>query len=207
MKKEKLNYYDEFIKITKCIGESTILLKQLISNYDLKKVEEYSNKVHYLENQSDNIVHSVRKYLISDFLPPIDREDIGLLLHKLDNVEDEIDELVKNFDILNITEIKKKELSEYMVLLQDASIQITKVFKRLYSKKNEKEIHEETIRLNNIEDEADKLYEKFMRELYKKEKDAITIMKWTTLYNCLEELFDEYENVADCVDDILIKNS
>ena len=46
-----------------------------------------------------------------------------------------------------------------------------------------------------------------MEELYKKSNDAIDIIKWTTIYNGFEYLFDSYENVADLIEDIMVKNS
>ena len=107
MKKNKLNYYDEFIKMIEIIERTTVLLKDLIDNYNFDSLEEKNNLIHDLEHEADKIVFDVRNYLISDFLPPIDREDIGILLHILDNVEDEIDEIAKNFYILNVKSIKE----------------------------------------------------------------------------------------------------
>ena len=43
--------------------------------------------VRKLEHEADNIVHKMRNYLIKDFLPPIDREDISLIINKLDKLE------------------------------------------------------------------------------------------------------------------------
>ena len=205
MKKIKINYFEEFIKMTEIIEESTNIFIELMENYSTKNLEKVNENIHKLENDSDHIVHNVRNYLISDFLPPIDREDIGLLLHKLDNVEDGLDEITKNFYILNITEMKEKPLKEYIELLKEASKMIKKVFENLSNPKDKGKLLESIIHINEIEDKADKVYEKYIRKLYEKETNSIEVIKWTTIYNGFEYLFDNYETVADCIEDIIIK--
>ena len=205
MRKEKLNYYEEFIKMTEIIDETTNIFKDLMENYSTKILEEKNIEIHNLEHESDKIVHKVRSYLISDFLPPIDREDVGLLLHKLDNVEDELDEISKNFDILNIKEVREKPLQEYIELLKEASEKNKEVFSNLSNNKNRKYLLKVTIELDEIEDKADRVYEKYMKLLYEQEKDPIEVIKWTTIYNGFESLFDNYETVANCIEDIIIK--
>ena len=127
-KKTKLNYFDEFIKVTEWIKESTDILEDLMDDYSVDKLKESTEKIHKFENQSDDTMHEIRKYLISDFLPPIGRDSIGELTHKLDDIEDEVDEIAKNFLIMDIEEIDKKVVSEYVKLLDEASEQLTEMF-------------------------------------------------------------------------------
>lgn len=207
MKKLKMNYFDEFIKMAEYIQESTNIFNDLINNFSTKKLKEANIVIHELENKSDNIVHDIRNYIITDFLPPIDRSDIGLLLHKVDNIEDEIDEIAKNLLILDIKNINKSIAKKYSALLTEESKQLIEIFTNLNNIKNKKIVIDSIIKINEIEDEADRFYEKCMKNLYKNEKDAIEVIKWTTIYNCFESLFDYYENVADCISDIIVKNS
>lgn len=202
-----MNYFDEFIKMAEYIQESTNIFNDLINNFSTKKLKEANIVIHELENKSDNIVHDIRNYIITDFLPPIDRSDIGLLLHKVDNIEDEIDEIAKNLLILDIKNINKSIAKKYSALLTEESKQLIEIFTNLNNIKNKKIVIDSIIKINEIEDETDRFYEKCMKNLYKNEKDAIEVIKWTTIYNCFESLFDYYENVADCISDIIVKNS
>lgn len=206
MKKEKLNYFKEFIKITEYIDESTQILIKLIEGFTPDELYRAGREIHQLENYCDSIVHHIRQYLITDFLPPIDREDIGTLLHKLDNVEDCLDEIVNNFITLNITSIKKRELNQYENLLQEGTKYLKDVFQKLQEINKKDVISEKSVRLNELEEKADTLYEQNMRKLYKEEKNAIEVIKWTEIYKGLEDLFDNYEQVADCIEDIMIKS-
>ena len=83
-KKEDYNYFNEFIKVTGYIVESSNTLKDIMENFNYEKLNTDIHEVHRLENESDKIVHKMRGYLIKDFLPPIDREDIAEIINKLD---------------------------------------------------------------------------------------------------------------------------
>ena len=96
-KKAEYCYFTEFINNSNYIVESAEILKETLENYDVKKLEENINRVHKLENEADRALHKMRNYLIKDFLPPIDREDIVLIGHRLDDIEDCIDEILINY--------------------------------------------------------------------------------------------------------------
>ena len=63
-KKEKYNYFEEFIKITEYIEESTNILKELMNNYTIENLDKSIEEIHKLEHSSDRVVHKMRKYLI-----------------------------------------------------------------------------------------------------------------------------------------------
>ena len=101
-KKEKYNYFEEFIKITEYIEESSNKLKELMNDYNVENLDRSIEEIHKLEHSSDKVVHKMRENLIKDFLPPIEREDIAVIVNKLDDIEDGIDEIAIDFKILNI---------------------------------------------------------------------------------------------------------
>lgn len=207
MKKEKLNYFDEFINNTDYISKSSKILIDVTKNYSTTKLLESSEEVHKLENKADEAVHKLIRYLITDFLPPIDREDISVIVNQLDDIEDYIDEVLINFKILNITEIKEGQLNEYDELLEQASKNLIKLFNNLKNFKNKDLIFEEIINISKIEEQADRCFENNMEKLYKEEQNPIEVIKWTTIYNSFENIFDAYESVIDSIEDIMVKNS
>jgi len=203
---EIYDYFKEFMLLSDYIVESAHTLKDIIENFDLEKLDEDISQVHKLENEADEIVHKMRNYLVKDFLPPIDREDIALIVNKLDNIEDGIDEILINVKILNIIDIKKEviELIDILVLCCEA---VKETFSNFQNFKNTDLIKRKVIYVNNLEEEGDRVYERLMMLLYKNEKDAISLVKWTNIYNCLEETIDKCEEVGDCIEDVIMKNS
>lgn len=205
-KKDEYNYFDEYIKGAEIVVESSKLLKGALENYDLKTVENEISKVHKLENDADKIIHDMRNYLIKDFLPPIDREDIVILGHRLDDVEDYIDEILINFNILNIESVREDAL-EFASLVIEASEAVKEALEFFKNFKKVEPIKEKVIAINILEDKGDRLYEKVMKKLYSEEKNAIEIIKWTTIYDCFENAMDACESIADEMADIIMKNS
>ena len=205
-KKENYNYFNEFITVTNYIVESANTLKNIMENFNLEKLNTDIHEVHRLENEADKIVHIMRNNLIKDFLPPIDREDIALIINKLDNIEDGIDEILINVKILDITEIKP-EVIELIDILVMCCVAVKDVFVNFNNLKNIELIIQKVIQINKLEEIGDKAYEKLVTLLYKNEKNPINLIKWTNIYNCLEETIDSCEAIGDCIEDVVMKNS
>ena len=205
-KKEEYNYFDEFVTNSNYIVSSAELLKETLSSYNTEKLTENIVKVHKLENEADKTLHKMRNYLIKDFLPPIDREDIILIGHRLDDVEDCIDELLINFNILNILNVRE-DVNEFTDLLIECANSVKDALENFKNSKKADIVKEKVIAINVLEEKGDKLFEKAMKKLYKEESNPVEIIKWTTIYNCLENTTDACERIADSLEDVIMKNS
>ncbi len=205
-KKEEYNYFNEYVKNSKYIVESAEILKETVSNYSQEVLQENITKVHKLENDADKTLHNMRAFLIKDFLPPIDREDIVLIGHRLDDIEDFIDEILINFNILNISKVREDVL-EFTEILIECANSVKDALENFENFKKADVVKEKTIAINVLEEKADRMYEKAMKNLYKEEKDPVEIIKWTTIYNCMENTTDACERIADSLEDVVMKNS
>lgn len=205
-KKEEYNYFDEFINNSNYIVKSAEILRETLDDYTQEKLNENRLKVHELEHKADLNLHSMRNYLIKDFLPPIEREDIILIGHRLDDIEDNIDEILINFDILNILEIRK-DLIEFTDLLIKCCNSVKEILVSLKNFKKIDFIKEKVIEINHLEEQGDKLYEENMKKLYRETNNQIDIIKWTTIYNCFENAVDACERIGDGIEDVIMKNS
>lgn len=205
-KKESYNYFDEFLRLADYIVRSANTLRGLMEDFDVDKLHRNIGEVHRLEHESDEIVHKMRSYLIKDFLPPIDREDIALIINKLDNIEDGIDEILINIRIQDIKEIKL-EVIEIIDILVKCCDAVKEMFKDFSNLKNTEQIKQKVIKINKYEELGDRAYEKLISILYRNESDPITLIKWTNIYNCLEQTIDSCEEIGDCVEDVIMKNS
>lgn len=205
-KKEEYCYFSEFINNSGFILTSAEILKETVADYTVEKLQENITKVHKLENDADKALHKMRNYLIKDFLPPIDREDIVLIGHRLDDVEDCIDEILINFNILNIKTMRD-DVVEFADLLIECTKSVKEAFEDFRNFKKADDVKSKVIAINELEEKADKLYEKVMRKLYTEENDPIEIIKWTTIYGCLENTTDACERVGDSIEDVIMKNS
>lgn len=206
MKKENFNYYDNFINSTNYAYEEMKLIKEYFKNFNADNASEIENKVHYFENEADKVLHNSLNYLVRDFIPPIDREDIINLLHQLDDVVDCVDEIAIDVNIYNIEHLRE-DINDYMELLEQGVEALVELTKKMKIAKSRDDIKELIVTINNIEDDGDKLFQASMKELYKNEKNAIEVNKWTIIYSRLEDCFDRLEDVSDFIDEIVMKNT
>ena len=208
MKEKKLpkfNYYDEFIKNVDIALKISEILKDFIENFDNYKAKEIEQTVHKLEIEADDNLHCLLTFLVKDFLPPIEREDIILLTKKIDDVIDYIDETVIAFNIFNVTSLRD-DISEFIEMLNKMCIIEKEMIQKFKSSKKYEEVDELVIQINNLEEEGDRLYEKSIRKLFK-EENVLEIIKWEKIYTYLENCFDSIESVADTVSEVVMKNS
>ena len=205
-KKDNYDYFDEYIYMVEYIVKSAEILKDVFQNFQVDSLEEKMNQVHLLENSADRVLHKMRNYLVKDFLPPIDREDLAMIGHKLDDIEDGIDEVVINMKILNVTEIKP-EVNEFIDLLISCCQAVRDLFSDFKNFKDLPLMKKKVIEINKQEEKGDRIFERLMASLYKEEKDPITLIKWTKIYNCIEKTVDSCEEIGDCIEDVILKNS
>lgn len=205
-KKETYNYYDEFIKSSEYIVKSATILKDTIQEYNTGNLEKNIVEVHKLENEADNALHKMRNYLVKDFLPPIDREDIILIGHKLDDIEDHIDEILINLNIYNIEKIRE-EMIEFTEILLEACESVKHALEEFKNSKKFDIVKQKTIEINQLEEKGDRIFEKAMKKLYSTEKDSLEVIRWTEMFRCLENAVDSCEHLADSIEDVIMKNS
>lgn len=206
MKKKRLNYFDEFLKeVDYSIECSNLLLKNL-KQFDKKNMQENIEEMHRLEHEADKSKHEMMDFLLKDFLPPIEREDIINISHRIDNVTDFTEEILINLDIFNVENIEEDAVrcAEFLVKCCDNLKILLGEFENFKKSKN---IRNEIIEINRLEGEGDKLYAECMKKLYSEKRNAIDIIIWTKIYNCFEKCFDACESIADYVETVIMKNS
>jgi uncharacterized protein Yka (UPF0111/DUF47 family) len=206
MKKEELNYYDEFINMSKYAVEISQTFNSLIQSYNYDETREQEKKVHEKEHEADRNQHKILNYLIKDFVPPIEREDIINVTRKLDDVIDNIDEVMIDLDILTVRNLRQ-DITKYGELLEVATNKMRDLFVAFKDMKNYDEVKKLVVALNGVEEQGDKLFQQSIRELYSEEKDAIEVIRWTAIYNKLEDCFDSVEHVSECIDETFMKNA
>lgn len=205
-KKNEFNYFDEFAKSANLAKEAATELKRYILDFNSTTSEAEMRKIHEIENKADRNLHALKNYLLKDFLPPIDREDILEISHAIDDLVDGIDEVVIDINIFNITRATEN-MKTLITLLEKATGIVYDLVLELKNIKKIKEIKDKVIEVNRIEEQADRLYEKSIRELYRNDKEPVQVIKWTNIYGTVENCFDACEKIAECIDNVLVKNS
>ncbi|MGQ0624194.1 MAG: DUF47 domain-containing protein [Sporichthyaceae bacterium] len=155
------------------------------------------------EHASDEITHGIMKEVNSSFITPFDREDIYRLASSLDDVMDAIEAAVDLVVLYNISELPSG-LADQVEVLERAAEITAAAMPRLKAMKN---MREYWIEINRLENAGDAVYRRLLAKLYSGEFDALTVMKLKEVVDQLEAAADAFENVANTVESIAVKES
>lgn len=200
----KFNYYDEFIKNADIALQMSEILKDFLSNYNISEAEEIKEKIHKLENDADENLHYINNYLVKDFLPPIDREDIVSLVNEIDDAIDGIDEIVIKLDIFNIIELRE-DVYNFIDVINRLCITQKEILNKFKTNKKYDEVNQLVIKVNHLEEEGDKLYQQGIKTLFQG-TDPIEMVKWEKIYAALENCIDSFEKAANTIGKIVMIN-
>ena len=175
-----------------------------MNSYDKNTLEKQTEEIHDIEHRSDLIKHEIMANLVKEFLPPIEREDITNIIHYLDNVVDNIEDILVKMYILNLDSVTDEAL-EFSKLIVSCVDMLSKCVEEFSNYKKSKKLKELIVEVNSIEEEGDRLYIKTMRDLYKNDNTDY-IIRWSKIYGLIEKGLDSCETVADELEVVMLKN-
>ena len=199
-------YFENFVESTALSKKAAVYLVECLENYKAESIETMLEKMHEIEHSADVKKHEMSEALAKAFVTPVDREDLDMLSHNLDQVTDKIEEILQKFYIYNIQSVDApvvefaKEIVKSCELLCDLMAEFEN-FKR------SKKIRELIIELNDVEEECDRLYLSSMHALTKNPTDALTVVSLHNIYDCFESCADACEHVSECVGTVIMNNT
>lgn len=198
------SFLPQFARAAETIVEAAIALDQLAA--DFTDVELKVAKIKHLEHEGDQVAHQTFALLSRTWITPIDREDIHALVKALDDVLDFIDAAANRFVLYKIPEPRPGLKQATEIVVQSARA-IQRAMGLLGDLKHSAAILEICVEINRLENEADTLNRISIGRLFDTEKDPITLLKWKEIYEVLEEATDRCEDVANVLEQIVLKSS
>lgn len=205
-KKKKFDYYDAFETQASIAVKEARLLNQIVSDFDsVDDVEACLERAHALEREADEVCHSISDVLISDFVTPIDREDIISIAQSLDEVIDRTEEIIQRFYMYDI-HFMHEDACTFAKLIVRSCEALSEAMEDFRNCKKSDKFKALVYRVNELEDEADELYIKIIRDLYTKEREhPMRVMVWTRLFDIMEDCVDQCELVATKMNTVMVK--
>ena len=202
-KKQDSFYFDNFIACAEDSCKAAEMLKEALENF---QPDSLLDRLHEIEHSADIKKHEVLDRLAKEFIPPIEREDIVSLSQNIDNITDKVEDVMLRVYMNNVQEIEPGALRMTDVVIRccQAVRELLEEFKDFKRSKNLKSL---IIRINDLEEESDRLFILSVRQLYVESKDPIRIIAWRDIFIYLERCADACEHVADVVESVVMKNS
>ena len=199
-------YFDNFVASSKLSREAAGYLVGCLENYDANQIEQMLKTMHDIENRADAKKHEMNAALAKAFVTPVDREDLDMLSHQIDDVTDIIEEVLQKFYIHDVQTILPTAVTFAKNIVRSCEL-LCDLMGEFENFKRSKKIHSLIVELNDVEEECDQLYLSSMRELTKNPTDALLTIFWHEIYDSLEACADACEHVSECVGTVIMKNT
>ena len=195
-------FFALFLKQVEIISEAARLLMDGTRSGN-SQLNSANRKINSLEREGDELIHDVFKRLNQPFITPLDPEDIHSIASRLDDVLDGIEDASHRMTAYQLEPIPPTVVKLAEIIF-DCAVSFQTAFEAL---NEDKPFMESCIEINRLEDSADQLMREAVAQLFRTEKDAIALIKLKEVYDILEETIDRCEDVADVLQNVLVKNS
>jgi len=169
---------------------------------DFSRIAEGRKRIKEIEHRGDEIVHRLYDVLNQSFVTPIAKEDIAALASRLDDVLDYIHAAATRIAIYEIDR-PTKPMVEFGDVILKAAEQLRDGMNAVKDRKKDA-VLVCTIEVNRLENLADDVLTVSLGELLKT-GDPVRIIKLKEIYETLEIVTDRCEDVANILEDIVVK--
>jgi uncharacterized protein Yka (UPF0111/DUF47 family) len=201
-------FFDLFEELADKAVEAAGLLVDLGTNYSA--LPQISEQLRMLEEDADSIVHQIIQGLYYDHTRVTEEKgDIRYFAHNLDNVIDGVEKAVVRLSFTQRQEAPES-VTDFSPIIKEASEEIRTAVKCLRALKCEESILEACcIRINELENEADKVNRKRLRILMttpvEDPNELLDRLLLKEIVEILEDTMDQCEDVANILETFRLK--
>lgn len=199
-------YFDNFIECASLAKKAANYLVECLENYDASNLTKMLKEMHFFEHSADKKKHEMNEKLAKAFVTPVEREDLDMLSHELDNVLDTLEEVLQKMYIYDVKTIEPSAITYANNIVKVCGL-LCDIMAEFENFKKSKKIHSLIVECNDVEEECDKLYLSSMHDITKNTTDVLTTIAWYKIYDCFEACADACEHVGESVGSIIMKNT
>jgi uncharacterized protein len=155
------------------------------------------------ENEGDRITHDIVQRLNTNFVTPIDREDIYGLATALDDVVDYIEEAADFLGLYKI-EAPMDQALDLAEVLVSSCVQLSEALDNL---RGFSDLEKYWVEIHRLENEGDRISRDAVASLFSNGIDPMVVIRWKDIFAVLERAIDATETAAHILEGIVIKNS
>ncbi|MBQ2253235.1 MAG: DUF47 domain-containing protein [Clostridia bacterium] len=199
-------FFVNFVEAAEIAKDTAAMLRDLLNNFEADTLSDKLSEIHALESRGDAKKHEMIAELVRAFITPIEREDILALSQNIDDVTDGIEDIAIHLYTHCITTIRP-EAQEFSALLVRACGLMVEMLAEFKNFKKSTTLADYIRKINDVEEEGDRIYREATRRLFAEEKDPVAVIAWRELFVFFEKSCDTIEHVADIVESTIIANS
>ena len=207
MPKEE-RFHELLDKDTQHLLSSARLFVEIAKSTSLDDRKAKVAQLKALEHEGDIITRDIFNALNSTFITPLDREDIRTIATDLDDILDYMEGVAQYLILFEIKE-SPEPLRKFAEIIVSMVEEIHKATGWVWDLSNEKQIQERNVRVSDLENQADILYNTLIADLFRGAdgKTPVEILKWKEIYQGLEDACDECKEFTHVLGNVVIKNA
>jgi predicted phosphate transport protein (TIGR00153 family) len=197
-------FFDLFRRDAANLREGALALQELIENYE--DVEKKYERIKGIEHAGDDITHEIITKLRDTFITPLEREDIHGLASGLDDVLDCIEGVASRMCYFRLAR-PTPEVKKLVDVIRKA---VEQIFEAINNLETLGHCHAFCKQINILEYEADVICREAIADLFVKAETPAEIkdlIKLKEIYTRLEVAADRCEDVANVIEEIIVKSS
>jgi predicted phosphate transport protein (TIGR00153 family) len=169
-------------------------------------IDAYCKEIFQREAEADEVTRQVLVAVRRTFITPFDRTDIQDLVTSMDDAIDQMNKTAKTIVTFEVRAFEPcmQQMSE--IIVQSAQLILEAVPLLSSIGTNAGHLNTLTTKLINIEEEADEVYNRGLKELFlaNREGDAMSFVVGSQLYDHLEKVVDRFEDVANEISSLVV---
>jgi hypothetical protein len=197
-------FFDLFEQHAERTREAAALLAAMLR--DGADPERHAARVKDVEHRGDEITHTVIERLHQTFITPMDRDDIHLLISRMDDVLDLIDASSERIWLYGIRTMQP-EAREFADVLEKAVEELVGAVRVLRDLKDRARLIAHCTEINRLENAGDAILRRAVARLFNESVDPIHVIKWKEIYDNLEDAIDRCEDVANVIEGVALEYS
>ena len=197
-------FFELFEQQTAVIKKGLDLFELLLREYSRRG--ELTKQIKDVENDADAVAHQIYRLLNNTFVTPFDREDIQLLVDRMDDVMDLLEKASTRMKIYDLP-APPVNIGEMITILQKAFDKLSSAVGMLKNWKYREAIFQICVEVNSLENQGDTLLRGSLERLFKEASDPFYVIKAKEIYESIEDAIDRCENISNVIETIIIKNA
>lgn len=204
--KKDNNYFNSFVELAGYSCKAANLLNEIMNKFNADELSAKMKEMHDIEHSGDEARHIIIKKLAREFITPIEREDIMAMSDAIDNVTDTIEDVLMRMYMYNITTVRAHAIEMTEVIVKCCN-SLKLALDEFYNFRKSHKLHELIVEINHLEEVGDRLFTEATRDLYVNCQDSKEVAAWDIVFYYMEKCCDSCEDVADVIENVIMKNS
>jgi uncharacterized protein len=201
---QEYDFFESFDRAAEQAVSAARLLLKLTENY--ADADPIARELNEVEHACDDVAHRTMDQLNKSFITPLDREDIHVMILRIDDVVDLTNAAANRMAFFGIQKPTQHAINLAKQIVRGCE-KLAEAVHGMRSAKHYEQVMRDCITVHEVENAADDILHTALAELFAKEKNAIEVIKWKDIYETMEKVTDRLEDVANVLQGVIVKMS